>query len=274
MRAAERALARLKRSVVLAAVLPILVQTGSAIELRPETVDAFDHFIATAEARLEKHGRGRQFLWSDDSPGMRQQLLSGTVVAQPLQGNGVVALKGGLIQDWRGAVFIPHTSLREVLSVVQDYDHHRDFYRPDVVSAKIEARQGDEFVVSMRILKAKFMLTDVLDTENAIRFVEVDPKRVYSRSYSRRINEVASAGQASEHQLPSGADRGLLWRLFGYWFFEERDDGVYVTCESITLTRDIPFGMGGLLSPILHDLPSEALRKTLEQTRRAVVALH
>jgi hypothetical protein len=70
--------------------------------------------------------------------------------------------------------------------------------------------------------------------------------------------------------LPSGHDRGLLWRMNGYWFFEERDDGVYITCESITLTRDIPFGMATLIGPVIHDLPGEALRKSLEQTRRAI----
>jgi hypothetical protein len=59
----------------------------------------------------------------------------------------------------------------------------------------------------------------------------------------------------------------------GYWFFEERDDGVYITCESITLTRDIPFGMATLIGPVIHDLPGEALRKSLEQTRRAVAGV-
>jgi hypothetical protein len=57
------------------------------------------------------------------------------------------------------------------------------------------------------------------------------------------------------------------------WFFEERDDGVYITCESITLTRDIPFGMATLIGPVIHDLPGEAMRKSLEQTRRAVAVV-
>jgi hypothetical protein len=68
--------------------------------------------------------------------------------------------------------------------------------------AKIESRQGDEFVVYMRIVKAKFMLSDVLNTEHTIRFTQVDTKRVYSRSYSKRINEVAAPGQAGERELP------------------------------------------------------------------------
>ncbi len=221
--------------------------------------------------RLEPCFKGYHFLWSDEYPGVRQQLLSGMVVAQPVEGNGIVPLKGGLVQDWRGAVFIPHATLRDVLSIVQDFDHHGDFYKPDIENAKIESRQGDEFLVFMRIVKAKFMLSDVLNTEQAIQFIRLDPQRVYSRAHSKRINEVAAPGRTAEHELPIGRDRGLLWRLYGYWFYEERDDGVYITCESITLTRDIPFGMVTLLGPVIHDLPGEALRKSLEQTRRAVL---
>lgn len=264
----------LKRSTILSAVFLAFAQTSLAIELRAETIEAFNKFIASVEMRLESRFSGRTFLWSDEFPGARQQLLKGIVIAQPVQGNGIVPLKGGLVQDWRGAVFIPHVSLRDVLSIVQDYDHHREFYKPDIADAKIESRQGDEFLVYMRIVKAKFMLSDVLNTEHAIQFIHLDPKRVYSRSYSKRINEVAAPGQSGEHELPAGQDRGLLWRIYGYWFYEERDEGVYITCESITLTRDIPFGMVTLLSPIIHDLPGESLRKSLEQTRRAVVSLH
>jgi len=267
-------LCSLRRSTVLVGAVLLLAKTSPAIELRAEAIEAFNKFITSVETRLESSFRGRTFLWSDEFPAVRQQLLKGTVIAQPAQGNGIVSLKGGLVQDWRGAIFIPHASLRNVLSVVQDYDHHRDFYKPDIADAKVESRQGDEFLVYMRIVKAKFMLSDVLNTEHAIQFIRLDPKRVYSRSYSKRINEVAAPGQSGEHELPSGQDRGFLWRLYGYWFYEERDDGVYITCESITLTRDIPFGMATLLGPVVHDLPGESLRKSLEQTRRAVVSLH
>ncbi len=263
----------LQRSAVPVILFFSFGRPGMAVELKSETVLEFNKVITSVEARLEARFGGQQFLWSDEFPGLKQQLLDGVVIAQPIKGNGIIPIKGGLVQDWRGAVFVPHASLRDVLTIVQDYDHHREIYKPDVAEAKIESRKGDEFLVFMRIVKSKFMFSDVLDTENAIRFIRLDARRVYSRSYSKRINEVAAAGQASEHELPSGQDRGLLWRLNGYWFFEERDEGVYITCESITLTRDIPFGMGTLLGPVIHDMPGESLRKSLEQTRRAVVSL-
>jgi hypothetical protein len=122
-------------------------------------------------------------------------------------------------------------------------------------------------------VKSKLFLSDVLNTENDIHFVTIDPKRVYSRAYSTRIAEVSEPGKPGEHELPVGKDRGLLWRLYGYWFYEERNGGVVVEGESVSLTRDVPFGMGKLLSPIIHGLPAESLRKGLESTRNAVLNL-
>ena len=172
-----------------------------------------------------------------------------------------------------GALFIPHTNLKSVMAVVEDYNRHSEYYKPDIIMAKIESRSGNRFLVHTRVVKAKFFLSDVLDIDNDIQFFPLDAKRVYSLSASQRVAEVSNPGKAHEHELPVGHDRGLLWRLNGYWFYEEADGGVYVTSESVTLTRDVPFMMSKLLSPIIHELPAEALRTSLEQTRKAVTAV-
>ena len=40
-----------------------------------------------------------------------------------------------------------------------------------------------------------------------------------------------------------------------YWSLEERDNGVMVECRSITLTRDIPSGLGFIIGPIINRMP-------------------
>ena len=242
-----------------------------AVELKKDTVDAFDRYIADLEKRLQPRWHGEGFLWSD-SLSQRDQLPKGGILIQPARGNGNIEIKGGLIQDWIGAIFIPSSDLAAVLAVVQDYGRHSEIYKPEVASTLVHSHTGNDFSVYMRIVKSKFFLSDVLNTEHEIHYVTLDPKRVYSRAYSTRIAEVDDPGKPGEHELPVGQDRGLLWRLYGYWFFEERDGGVIVECESLTLTRDVPFGMGKVLSPIIHGLPAESLRKGLESTRRAVEA--
>jgi hypothetical protein len=220
---------------------------------------------------MQPRWSGEHFLWFDDSPDIRPRLLASVVVAQPVQGNGVVTLPGGLIQDWVGAVFIPKTTLQETMRVVQDYPQHVEMYKPEVASIKVLSHTGNDYVIRTRVLKSKFFITDVLDVENSIHYVVLDPKRIYSKSASQRVVEIADAGKPNEHELPVGHDRGLMWRINGYWFFAESDGGVFITCESITLTREIPFLMSKMLSPILHELPAEALKSSLEQTRTAIL---
>lgn len=254
----------------LSLLLLLVARTGAAIDLKAETAEAYDGYISELEARMETRLHGQHFLWPDETPGLTEQLLQGTVSIRPASGNGLIAVKNGLIQDWIGAVFIPHSSLAAVMAIVQDYDRHKEIYKPEIADSKTRGHQGDEFQVYLRIVKSKFFLSDVLNSENKIRYFPLDPKRVYSRSYSTRIAEVSNAGKAGEHELPVGEDRGLLWRFYSYWFFEERDGGVFVACESVTLTRDIPFGMGKLIGPIIHDVPGESLQTSLEQLRKAV----
>jgi hypothetical protein len=37
------------------------------------------------------------------------------------------------------------------------------------------------------------------------------------------------------------------------------------------LTRDVPFGMGAVVAPIIRNVPGESLRNSLEHTRQAVL---
>ena len=258
---------------VLSSLAVFAISTSFAVDLTKETADAFDRYIAATEVRLEPRFHGEGFLWVGDSLNWRRQLRRETIIVQPTLSNGTVAIKGGLIQDWLGAVFIPNASLKQVLSVVQDYEHHREIYKPEIADAKVRFRSGNEFQVYMRIVKAKLLISDVLNTEHEIRFTTIDSHRIYSRAYSRRIAEVTGVGKPGEHELEVGQDRGFLWRIYGYWFFEEGDGGVYVTCQSVTLTRDLPFALGRVLGPILRDLPGEAVRMSLEKTRRAVMSI-
>jgi hypothetical protein len=52
---------------------------------------------------------------------------------------------------------------------------------------------------------------------------------------------------------------------------EERDGGVYIQNQVVTLTRDIPTGLGWLIEPFITSIPKETLEFTLEATRKAVL---
>ena len=138
-----------------------------AVDLKPQTIQAFDGYIASADARMQQRWSGEHFLWFDDSPEIRSRLLAGAVVAQPVQGNGIVALPGGLIQDWVGAVFVPKTTLKETIGLVQDYPQHPQIYKPDVADVKVLSHTGNDYAIRTRVVKSKFFISDVVDIDTA-----------------------------------------------------------------------------------------------------------
>jgi hypothetical protein len=103
-----------------------------------------------------------------------------------------------------------------------------------------------------------------------VRYFPLDAARCYSQSHSTRIAEVDDPGDADEREMRPGVDHGFLWRLNSYWRFEERDGGVYVECEAVSLTRGVPAGLGWLVNPIVRTLPRESLETSLTTLRRAL----
>ena len=47
---------------------------------------------------------------------------------------------------------------------------------------------------------------------------------------------------------------------------------MYIECRAISLTRDVPFGLGWAIKPIIQELPGESLTNMLENTRKALRA--
>jgi hypothetical protein len=245
------------------------VSAMASAELQVRTAAAFDDYTHRVETRLGGSLKGSTFLWADQSPERSRQVRQGQVLAESLTGKEPVSLPGALIHDWVGAVFIPGAAVEKVLLMLQDYDRHKDFYRPEVTASRLVSRNGNDFKIHLRLQKKK-VITVVLDTDYDVHYVPVDSTHWYSSSLSTRIQEVENAGTPGESTLPAGNDRGFLWRLDSYWRFLERDSGVYVECEAVSLTRDTPRGLGWLIEPVIRDLPRESLINTLRKTREAM----
>ena len=255
---------------------------GEAAGARPKsnTKAAFQRYVDLTEARNQKElAAGKPFLWIDgleESERTREldELRRGDVKIERLEtrdGHAKVACPGGMIHHWRGLVFIPKANLQNVLDVVKDYDHHAEYYAPDVERSKIESRDGDHFVVFLRFRRHK-VITVVLNTEHDVRYFRDTPERAHSRSSAVRIAEVENPGKKNEREKPFGDDGGFLWGMETWWRMEERNGGVYVQSEVVSLTRDIPTGLGWLIGPFVTSIPKETLTFTLEATRKAVEA--
>lgn len=251
---------------------------AQSAQLKTETVKAFEQYVRSSEARMSQELAARnKFLRIDalPEPGRSEayaRLRQGQVITERLSGDAsqeAHSVPGGLIHDWIGIAFIPGASLPQVLALLQDYDHDATYYRPEVLQAKLLERSGDDFRVFLRLKRVR-VVTVVFDTEYDVRYTRLDAAHAWSRSYSTRIAEVDDAETPREHDRPAGDDRGFLWRLYTYWRFFEADGGAYVQCNAISLTRDIPPGLGWLVRPFIEDIPVESLRFTLSATRAAL----
>jgi len=250
------------------AYLLLALPDATRVQLKPPTEEAFQRYMQTAQAQFENSLRGGPFLWADASPYRQRAIREGKILAEPSGESGDVEIPDGLIHDWTGAVFVPGATLAQTLRLVEDYDHHKNIYQPEVIESRILSRHDHNFHVFLRLLK-KQVLTVVLNTEHDVRYTRLDDRRWYSQSATTRIAEVQDPGP-NEHELPVGNDHGFLWRLNSFWKFEERDGGVYLECRAISLTRDVPTGLGWLINPIIRALPRESLANTLRETRQAL----
>jgi hypothetical protein len=250
---------------------------AGTVDLRPETVTAFDEYVKLTDARSnEELRRGTNLLWIDALPesdrGQAYEALKrGEVKVQRLETreNGQkIRCPGGMIHHWAGVVFIPGANLPDVLRVLQDYDHHAQYYAPDVERSKVESHDDDHFLVFLRFRRHK-VITVVLNTKHDVHYFRDSETREHSRSSAVHIAEIANPGKPNEREKGAGEDGGFLWRMETWWM-EERDRGVYVQSEVVSLTRDIPTGLGWLIGPFVTSIPKETLTFTLEATRKTV----
>ncbi|MGH9643421.1 MAG: hypothetical protein ACRD3Q_13480 [Terriglobales bacterium] len=247
-------------------------------KLSPETSASFDRYVRLTDERNESElKRGSALLWIDSLPAKQRAAAYATLRRGEVQIHQLSTLKngnpidcpGGTIHHWVGVVLIPGAKLDDVLGILQDYDHQSIYYAPDVERSKIESRDGDHFSVFLRFRRHK-VITVVLDTEHDVHYFRDAPGRAHSRSSAVRIAEVENPGKSNERELEPGDDGGYLWRTETWWRMEERDGGVYVQSEVVSLTRDIPTGLGWLIGPFVTSIPKETLAFTLDATRKAV----
>jgi hypothetical protein len=248
----------------------LIATSAAAVELKKKTVDVYEAYVAAAEQQIDNEQRGPQFFWGSVTS-QEQKLQAGEILVEKavLDTKKLKEVPDGLLHHWSGFIFIPNVKLQQVLTLLQDYNHHSEYYKPEVAQAKILQRDGGHFLVFLRFVKKK-VITVVMNTEHDVRYVKLDATRAYSRSHTTRVAEVESPGSPDEREKPPGTGGGFMWRMDTYWRFLQTDNGVYVRCDAISLTRDVPTGLGWLVGPFITSIPKDSLVFTLTSTRNAL----
>ena len=253
-------------------VSPAYAAPAAGAELQNRTIQAFDRYVRLTEARLNGSA---PFLWIDGLPDAKRREALDTVRQQQLsierletKDNGrEIDVPDGMIHHWVGTAFVPGASIDEALALLQNYDAHQRIYAPTVAASKLRSRDGDRFRFFLRFVMKK-VITVVVNSEHEGVFRRPATDRAEGWIHSTRIAELENAGTPMEREKRVGNDGGYLWRLNTYWRLQARDGGLYIHCESVSLSRGIPLGFGWIVGPFVTSIPRESLTFTLETTRK------
>jgi len=258
----------------------LLAAFAAAAELKQDTIQAFDQYVKVTEeeraARIRKSGA---FLWIDsqEEP-LRQQLheklARGEVVSKHLEtrdDNRPIRIPHGLLHHWVGTIFIPGATLPQTITLMENYPTYPQLFNFGVQRSKVLAQEKNHSQVQLRMFReARSPVFYNVDLDD--RYFRVDERHGYLRSRSTRIAELADVGKPTEHELPVGDDRGLLWRLNLDWSCQEENGGVFLQIELIALSRGVPAIIAWLANPYVQRIPQEYLEKVLQAMRSGVAA--
>ena len=257
-----------------------LAADASAATLHADTLAAFGRYVSLTETRIKSEldlASSDRPLWVDRLPesqrrDMMLRLQQGAVLVSRMQtrdAGRIVEIPSGMGHHWIGTIFVPGAGVDRVVHLMQSYEAYPDVYQPAVRRSKVLSRQGNRFKVSLQLFMKK-IVSVVLNTDYDVEYARLGPSRISVRSISTRIAEVSHPDSPDQREEPVGDDNGFLWRFNSYCTLEERNAGTYVQCESISLSRGIPTGLGWLIEPFVTSVPMESLEFTLGAMRRAL----
>src|ERR1700675_4318276 len=198
-------------------------KTANSATLKTETIKAWQEYVETANAQMQEHLiPGHPFLFSDsdEDQASATKLRTGEILVSPVGPHIPKRVPSGLIHDWNGEVFIPNSTLHDVLPVVRDYNCNKAVYQPAVIDSKTIAAESspvspvteDQFY--MLLMNKSLIAKTALDGDFRPSYVRVTDQRWYSVSESTRIQEIAGYGTEGQHMLPEDEGTGLIWKTY------------------------------------------------------------
>jgi putative flippase GtrA len=247
--------------------LPPVVSTGPGAQ----TLAAWRSYEATVDGRYNAApATGGTFFVLDrqGARGWREAVAtSGTRMLQ-IETAGI---PDGKIHHWVGAVFVPGVTLETVLERLKRYAGRESEFYDDVVASKLLTKDGDRIRIFMK-LRRTVLITVTYNTEHAVEYRQVGSARASARSVATKIAELRDVGTPKEREKPPDEDSGYLWRLNAYWRYEAVAGGVLVECESVSLSKSVPWLARPIANPIVDRIARDSLERTLRSLRKVLVS--
>ena len=249
----------------------LAIPSQTRAEPTPAAVAAYNSYVGVVETRLARQHRSQNgFLVAGPfTPQNEPRLRRGELIVEQLTPSTGVGLPGAMLHHWRGTAFVAGAKAADFERLLRDFDAYPRHFSPQVVEAKVLSEQGDHLQASMRV-RQRHVIAVVMDTAYDIAFGQLDAQHGYSIARSTRIAEIEGAGTSAERVLNPKQEHGFLWRQNTYWSYEERDGGLTMQIESVSLTRSIPIGLGWAVGPFVESVPRESLEFTLRSVCNAL----
>ena len=253
------------------AILFLTSLTAQSAELQEQTLKSWQHYVSLTEARIESELKNEskflptEFIPKKDAQKCQKEVEKGDVCVRSLEtrdGNGKnIDVPDGTISHWLGSVRLPNAKLSTLITFVQSYDIHERYF-DDVEQSKLMDRNGDNFKFFYRLKQETTWATVHYNTMHEVNYQRHSSQQFSSASQTTRINELDKPGTDEEQEKPEGNDNGFMWRLNSYWRFQQDENGVVVTLESLTLSRDIPWYLS-FVKPFVNKVSRGLLENTL-----------
>ncbi len=245
-----------RKLLILSGVLLLLRSPRLIAQPSLTAVAAFNTYARAVESRLaQHHASSDNFLALPGDPATRAQLRSGQILIEQLT---TPTASDALLHHWRATTFVPNTTPADFEHLLQNFNAYTQNFAPQIVSSTVLSHTPTDTLLRLRT-RQRHVLTVILDTTCEVTFAALGIDHGYSISRSTRIDQIS----------PSGDD-GFLYRLNTYWTYEQRDGGLYLQIESLSLTRSIPHGLAWAIKPYLESIPRESLVFTLTSARNAL----
>ena len=250
-----------------AALIPIL-------HLDDKTLQAFDSYIAHFEKEALAPYLASGKMWMDGaSCCMRSSSFpTGRPVVDSRE-NGDVA--NGSIHHFSGALHVDGGTIDDMRRIMEDYPAYPKYFKPDVTkgsgSPEADSTPADEHYLShLTLSETTLWIAVQYDCTYDTHYRRLNPDHWLSKSTSSSVKEYRDARNPAQGYFPEGDDHGFVWRTNTYWFVRQRNGGVDLELDSITLSRPNPPGFGWYGGKRSHD----AVEKMLRDTKAAIESLH
>jgi hypothetical protein len=186
------------------------------------------------------------------------------------EGGKEIPVKDGLVHHWVATVLLPGVKIDRAMAFVGDYAKYPQSFAPLVTRASLSSHAEGRDVVAMRT-SVKKVVTVIIDGDYVIDYRRLSPSRFISTMVGTNLQQVTDAGLKTERRDPVEQTSGYLWRYKMYCAMEERAEGTYNQCESLTLTRDVPALVSWIVGPFVTGIPRDSLSVMVTAARTALV---